>query len=170
MIELLRAIGLIYIDARTGKVKWPIHNCTRHIWLWKIKDPHNPSWAGEHRKFGAWFGAFHNRPGVVKWLPGRLLPARWGFYIIGIEIGDRGGTDPLFWSGQQFYGRPCDWKELLEHFRRTGNLKDAILVATTRPPDDPEFGEPLFDVPAVRDLRAKLRDLRDKSNDQRKQH
>lgn len=33
---------------------------------------------------------FRNLPGVIKWLPGRLLPMRWGFGILGIEFGDRG--------------------------------------------------------------------------------
>lgn len=31
-----------------------------------------------------------NQPGVIKWLPGRLLPRRRGFGICGFEFGDRG--------------------------------------------------------------------------------
>lgn len=34
-------------------------------------------------------GLFRNRSGVKKWLPGRLLPRRWGFYVLGLEIGQR---------------------------------------------------------------------------------
>lgn len=35
-------------------------------------------------------GIFRNHPEVVKWIPGKVLPRRWGFYILGLEIGDRG--------------------------------------------------------------------------------
>lgn len=35
-------------------------------------------------------GLFRNRPGVRKWVPGRLLPRCWGFFVLGFEFGDRG--------------------------------------------------------------------------------
>lgn len=37
------------------------------------------------------FYIFRNVPGVIKWIPGKLLPRRWGFGIFGlIEFGSRG--------------------------------------------------------------------------------
>lgn len=37
------------------------------------------------------FYIFRNLPHVIKWIPGRLLPRRWGFGIYGlIEFGERG--------------------------------------------------------------------------------
>lgn len=33
---------------------------------------------------------FRNLPGVIKKLPGRLLPMRWGIGWVGFEFGDRG--------------------------------------------------------------------------------
>lgn len=35
-------------------------------------------------------GIFRNKPGVIKWIPGKLLPRRWGFYVLGFEFGERG--------------------------------------------------------------------------------
>jgi hypothetical protein len=48
-----------------------------HIWvyLWRSKN---------------YAGVFRNRPGVIKWIPGKLLPRRWGFRLLGFEFGDRG--------------------------------------------------------------------------------
>ena len=57
-------------------------------WHWKIA-LFNPPWR-EDPFLGGWFGLFRNKPGVIKWIPGRLLPRRWGFYILGFEFGDRG--------------------------------------------------------------------------------
>lgn len=42
------------------------------------------------RNAGQRFYLFRNCPGVIKRLPGRLLPRRWGFGICGFEFGDRG--------------------------------------------------------------------------------
>ena len=36
------------------------------------------------------FGVFRNQPGFIKWVPGRIMPRRWGIRILGLEIGDRG--------------------------------------------------------------------------------
>lgn len=33
---------------------------------------------------------FRNLPGVIKWVPGRVLPRRWGIGWLGFEFGDRG--------------------------------------------------------------------------------
>lgn len=86
---------LKYVDGdivrQPPRVRWPFS--VDPWWVWKIHF-HN----GLRRLFrspdyspmlGEWFGVFRNRPDVVKWEKGRLLPRRWGFYIIGFEFGDR---------------------------------------------------------------------------------
>lgn len=81
MIELLRRIGLVRIDPITGYARWPFY-----------------IWPKDHWKVFMWpavgerdlFGVFRNRPNVIKWEKGRLLPRRWGVRIWGLEIGDRG--------------------------------------------------------------------------------
>lgn len=35
-------------------------------------------------------GLFRNLPGVIKWIPGSLLPRRWGFCFFTFEFGQRG--------------------------------------------------------------------------------
>lgn len=45
------------------------------VFMWRNKD---------------YFGIFRNRPEVRKWIPGKLLPRRWGFYVLGFEFGERG--------------------------------------------------------------------------------
>ncbi len=60
-----------------GSYRFPVHVSPWHIWRYL--------WA-----YGQYCGFFRNLPGVVKWEEGRLLPRRWGFYILGFEIGDRG--------------------------------------------------------------------------------
>lgn len=76
MLLLLNRIGFVRI-LPDGRVRWPIS--VDPPWIW-----------GYHLRTGDWFGVFRNLPGVIKWQPGRLLPRRWGFRIIGLEIGDRG--------------------------------------------------------------------------------
>lgn len=41
-------------------------------------------------KMRQFVGLFRNKPGVIKWRKGKLLPRRWGFYVLGLEVGDRG--------------------------------------------------------------------------------
>ena len=48
-------------------------------WLWKAMF--------RQRSF---FGLFRNRPNVISKVRGSLLPRRWGFHILGLEIGQRG--------------------------------------------------------------------------------
>lgn len=80
MIALLLRIGLV-ARRLDGTLRWPFY-----VWPW------------EHWKVFCFpavgkrdlFGVFRNRPGVIKWIPGRLLPRRWGIRIVGLEIGDRG--------------------------------------------------------------------------------
>lgn len=63
IIKLLLWIGLVARKA-DNTIAWPFHVPPR--WM------------------------FRNRPGVIKWMPGRLLPRRWGIGWAGFEIGDRG--------------------------------------------------------------------------------
>lgn len=76
MKRLLLWIGIIRIRD-DGSVHWPVSISPR--WMWRAL------WVGEPL-----FGVFRNRPGVVKWQRGRLLPRRWGIRIWFLEIGDRG--------------------------------------------------------------------------------
>ncbi len=46
----------------------------RHAWRW--------AWLA-----GEWFGIFRNRREVI--------PGRWGFYILGFEVGSRNPGDPV---------------------------------------------------------------------------
>lgn len=76
MIKFLLWVGFIR-RREDGTIRWPFSVPPRHVrkFLWR----HGP------RVY-----AFRNLPGVVKWVPGRLLPRRWGFGICGFEFGDRG--------------------------------------------------------------------------------
>lgn len=56
---------------------WPFHRPPTHVFKY--------CW-----KRGPRFYVFRNLPGVIKWLPGRLLPMRWGVGFCGFEFGDRG--------------------------------------------------------------------------------
>lgn len=86
MIRLLLFIGLIARKSN-GKIAWPFR--APPMWLipycWKARSI---------RPFTAFHGwkpyLFRNVPGVIKWVPGRLLPRRWGFGWLGFEFGDRG--------------------------------------------------------------------------------
>ena len=83
MIKLLLRIGIV-AKKTDGSIAWPIKFAPR--WVWR-------DWSS----FRGWclfngpFYVFRNKSGIIKWVPGRLLPRRWGFGIFGlIEIGDRG--------------------------------------------------------------------------------
>lgn len=67
----------------TEEIKWPFGMPPK----WAFR-----SWRdfrANCRMFGYVY-RFKNLPGVIKWLPGRLLPMRWGFGVCGFEFGDRG--------------------------------------------------------------------------------
>lgn len=81
IIRLLARIGLVRIRP-DGKTRWPVHSCSWDVWKIHFRHPFDRQWG--------WFGVFRNRPGVVKWEKGRMLPRRWGFRVLGLEIGDRG--------------------------------------------------------------------------------
>ena len=76
-IDLLLAIGIVSISRTSlSGVRWPLS------WSWGMT---KMQWRA--RDFA---GLFRNKPGVVKWRRGRLLPRRWGFYLLRLEFGDRG--------------------------------------------------------------------------------
>ena len=82
IIRLLNRIGI----TRTrddGTTRWPVHVDPWRMWTFYFRT------VGETYS-GGWFCLFRNKPGVIKWVPGRLLPRRWGFRVLGLEIGDRG--------------------------------------------------------------------------------
>lgn len=76
MIKFLMWVGFIR-RRDDGTIVWPFHvppaHMREHYW-----------------RHGPRFYIFRNLPGVIKWVPGRLLPRRWGFGICGFEFGDRG--------------------------------------------------------------------------------
>jgi hypothetical protein len=78
IVRLLLWIGLIRLNGK--KTRWPVHVAPRHVWK---------HWWAYYPK-GQRVGVFRNRPGIIKYEPGRLLPRRWGFYLVGFEFGDRG--------------------------------------------------------------------------------
>lgn len=80
VVDLLLWVGLVRL--RDGRLRWPVHIAPAHFWWFLLR-------RADGRLFRR-FGLFRNKPEVVKWLPGRLLPRRWGFFILGLEIGDRG--------------------------------------------------------------------------------
>jgi hypothetical protein len=84
MIRLLIWIGFVRRD-RSGKIVWPFRAPPK--WMWKHWSDIKAYWY-----FYGWKPyRFRNLPGVIKWVPGRLLPRRWGFGWLGFEFGDRGG-------------------------------------------------------------------------------
>lgn len=84
MIELLIWIGLIRRKS-DGSIRWPVYLAPKHCWVDFVKHPVGMT------KCNGVFYLFRNLPGVIKWVPGRMLPRRWGFGFFGlIEFGDRG--------------------------------------------------------------------------------
>jgi hypothetical protein len=81
MIRFLLWVGLV-ARKHNGKIAYPFHVPPR--WCWR-------SWRDfkAYARFCGGFYVFRNK-GARKWVPGRLLPRRWGFGIYGFEFGDRG--------------------------------------------------------------------------------
>jgi hypothetical protein len=77
-VNALARVGLVRVQERDGRVVWPVRVCPPETWRWMIRSDEP-------------VGVFRNLPGVVRRVPGRLLPRRWGFYVLGLEVGDRGG-------------------------------------------------------------------------------
>lgn len=87
IVRALARIGLVRIVKRNN-TRWPFH--VSPWWIWKAHLL-NPRWSRNHTSaIGGWFVVFRNKPGVIKWEPGRWLPSRWGIRILGFEFGDRG--------------------------------------------------------------------------------
>lgn len=85
MIRFLIWLGLVR-RRENGSIRWPIHFAPAWIWKAFVRHPINMTKAG-----GGAIYVFRNRPEVIKWTPGRLLPRRWGVGFFGlIEFGDRG--------------------------------------------------------------------------------
>lgn len=62
-------------------IRWPFHWGPKHIWYYH--------WC-QMKRGKEIAGVFRNSPGVITWMPGVLLPRRWGFYFMGFEFGQRG--------------------------------------------------------------------------------
>lgn len=87
LIEALIRIGVIR-RRHDGSIRWPVSVLPWEMWKLHAR---NHGWRRDHcPMIGGWFCVFRNRPGVIRWEPGRMLPRRWGVRIIGLEIGDRG--------------------------------------------------------------------------------
>lgn len=104
VVYVLLRIGLVRYYYDSERVRWPISIDPPHLWALHIRCLFRGQWFcsrtddGSLRKGFPWsgpggfcaFGVFRNLPWVIKWEKGRLLPRRWGFHILGLEIGDRG--------------------------------------------------------------------------------
>lgn len=92
LIRLLVWIGLVKIR-HDGTVRWPFSFPPSWVWkeMWSdLLQGTNPLLTLRALS-GYWLPyRFRNLPGVIKWVPGRLLPRRWGFGWLGFEFGDRG--------------------------------------------------------------------------------
>ncbi len=76
MIRFLLFLGFVS-RIHCGRVSWPFRAPPWHMFVYYLR-------------YGPRAYRFRNLPGVVKWKPGRLLPRRWGFGVLGFEFGDRG--------------------------------------------------------------------------------
>ncbi len=87
MIPVLLRIGLVR-RRDNGSIRWPV---SIEPWrMWVVMYRNMVAYRSLTKGAFAPLGVFRNLPGIIKWEPGRLLPRRWGFYVFGIEIGDRG--------------------------------------------------------------------------------
>jgi hypothetical protein len=59
------------------RLRWPLSVDPKHMWVHNWRCP------------GQRFGLFRNLPSVVRDV-GTWLPRRWGFYVLGLEVGQRG--------------------------------------------------------------------------------
>lgn len=85
MLRLLLKAGIVRRN-NDGSLRWPVSISPWHIWstmlrcAWQRKD-----WLGSN----PWFGVFRNDPRFIRDV-GTWLPRRWGFYVFGLEVGQRG--------------------------------------------------------------------------------
>lgn len=95
VMRLLLRIGIV--KRVKGRVVWPLSIDPWGLWvvMWREMIGTRSLTRGSF----APIGVFRNLPGVIKWIPGRLLPRRWGFHFFGLEIGDRGcNWDEVKWA------------------------------------------------------------------------
>lgn len=78
LARILLRIGLTSVT-HDGYLHFPLRVDPPRLWLYALRNR-------------PWFGFFRNRDGVIKWLQGRWLPRRWGFWFLGLEVGDRGSS------------------------------------------------------------------------------
>jgi len=81
---------------RNGSIVWPFHVGPAWIWKAHLRAHFDRLVWGDAPPGGfpdRVFGLFRNRLGVKAYLRGRLLPWRWGFYVLDFEVGDRGGEN-----------------------------------------------------------------------------
>jgi len=97
VIRFLLWVGFVKFGRKSNVIDLDIYVQTgRYEYLypeaivWPFDAPSWPSFKWHLRCPGQRVYVFRNLPGVIKWLPGRLLPMRWGFGICGFEFGDRG--------------------------------------------------------------------------------
>lgn len=76
MIKFLLWVGFV-AKRQDGSIAWPFHTPPMHVFMYQVRRDRKPY-------------RFRNLPGVIKWVPGRLLPRRWGGGWLGFEFGDRG--------------------------------------------------------------------------------
>lgn len=78
-IRWLLRIGIVRPHHSKGLtyIRWPVHVSPKHMWIYLWRSP------------GQRVGVFRNLPHVVRDV-GTWLPRRWGFHILGFEIGQRG--------------------------------------------------------------------------------
>jgi hypothetical protein len=76
MIKLLLVIGFV-AKRSDGSISWPFHAPPMWVFIHMLKHERMPY-------------RFKNLPGVRKYIPGRMLPRRWGGGWLGFEFGDRG--------------------------------------------------------------------------------
>ena len=86
VIRLLLWIGFV-ARRHDGTIRWPFSAPPR----WVLRECWKQRRLLPIVAYAGWKPyRFRNVSGVIKWLPGRLLPRRWGFGWLGFEFGDRG--------------------------------------------------------------------------------
>ena len=91
-IRFLLWVGLVKIGRKSAQIDLKTGEYTNPeqiIWPFSVPPLHIIRYCLKCK--GQRIYRFRNLPGVIKYVPGRLLPLRWGFGILGFEFGDRGG-------------------------------------------------------------------------------
>jgi len=83
MMSLLLRIGFCR-RRDDGSICWPFR--IGPWWIFKAQVRN----LFRRRAYISPVGLFRNRPGLIKRVPGSLLPRRWGFHFFTFEFGQRG--------------------------------------------------------------------------------